>query len=142
MISTQAPDALRVMHGNMIGRLREFGKVFSVFPFHIVLFRWMELPLIAGQGRARSRCHTRMMLIRIKDEFSQILEERNVVGYLNKLEDLIADAKRRKARSTDSEESQLIPYVHFPFNLSQLLASSLCSPSPNTSQIYTPNPNE
>jgi len=38
-----------------------------------------------------------------KDEFEQIVRERNVVEQLNALEDLIADAKRRKARGVDGE---------------------------------------
>ncbi|KAH8815965.1 Nnf1-domain-containing protein [Xylogone sp. PMI_703] len=39
-----------------------------------------------------------------KDEFETILMERNVIQNLNALEDLIADAKRRKARARGDEE--------------------------------------
>jgi kinetochore protein NNF1 len=46
-----------------------------------------------------------------QDEFQTILEERSVVTNLNKLEDLIADAKRRKARATSDDAP--IPYFLF-----------------------------
>jgi kinetochore protein NNF1 len=49
------------------------------------------------------------------NEFDTILEERRVVENLNRLEDLIADAKKRKARSVEGEgegeSGVLIPYV-------------------------------
>ena len=38
-----------------------------------------------------------------QDEFQTILQERSVTTNLNKLEDLIADAKRRKARATSDD---------------------------------------
>jgi len=39
-----------------------------------------------------------------KDEFQTIMEERAVVERLNSLEDVIAEAKRRKARAADGED--------------------------------------
>ena len=44
-----------------------------------------------------------------QDEFETILTERSVVENLNKLEDLLADAKRRKACSTYPENNPPIP---------------------------------
>ena len=44
------------------------------------------------------------------NEFDAIVEERRVVEGLNRLEDLIADAKRRKARGVEGEEG-VVPYV-------------------------------
>ncbi|KAF8851986.1 Nnf1-domain-containing protein [Acephala macrosclerotiorum] len=46
-----------------------------------------------------------------REEFQTILEERGVVERLNRLEDLIADARRRKARSIegDGEGEILVP---------------------------------
>lgn len=41
--------------------------------------------------------------MRNQDEFQTILQERSVTTNLNKLEDLIADAKRRKARATSDD---------------------------------------
>jgi kinetochore protein NNF1 len=43
------------------------------------------------------------------NEFETIMEERRVVEHLNRLEDLIADAKKRKARSTSSDQDPDIP---------------------------------
>ena len=47
-----------------------------------------------------------------QDEFQRILEERSVVLNLNKLDDLITDAQRRKARATT--DSIPIAYVFSP----------------------------
>jgi kinetochore protein NNF1 len=45
-----------------------------------------------------------------RDEFDTILEERNVVENLNRLEELIADAKRRKAAAGgDGAEGDVVP---------------------------------
>jgi kinetochore protein NNF1 len=49
--------------------------------------------------------------LRQKDEFQKILDERNVVENLNKLEDLITDAKRRKARASDSAAPPTPPHT-------------------------------
>ncbi|RFU24870.1 hypothetical protein B7463_g11468, partial [Scytalidium lignicola] len=62
-----------------------------------------------------------------KNEFETILVERNVVQNLNALEDLIADAKRRKARASGDEEviaTHLLPApAILNAHLSPLLAS-------------------
>lgn len=46
-----------------------------------------------------------------KEEFETILRERNVVENLNRLEDLMADARRRRARGVESGEGEVVPYV-------------------------------
>jgi len=40
-----------------------------------------------------------------KDEFENILGERRVVEHLNRLDDVITEAKRRKARAPEGEEA-------------------------------------
>jgi kinetochore protein NNF1 len=63
-----------------------------------------------------------------QNEFETILLERNVVENLNRLEDLILDAKKRKARSTASDEdpsSVPVPYV-----------STSSHPSPSTLLVF------
>jgi kinetochore protein NNF1 len=40
-----------------------------------------------------------------RDEFENILVERRVVESLNRLEDVIAEAKRRKARAPEGEDA-------------------------------------
>lgn len=46
------------------------------------------------------------------NEFEQILRERNVVELLNRLEELLADARRRRGREVDGEkEEDVVPYV-------------------------------
>jgi kinetochore protein NNF1 len=42
-------------------------------------------------------------------EFDTILKERNVVENLNQLEDLIAEARKRKSRATDGQVDGQIP---------------------------------
>ncbi|PVH84777.1 Nnf1-domain-containing protein [Cadophora sp. DSE1049] len=44
-----------------------------------------------------------------KAEFETILRERNVVENLNRLEDLIAEARRRRARGLDGGEGEVVP---------------------------------
>lgn len=44
-----------------------------------------------------------------RDEFERILEERKVVERLNKLEDLVAEGKRRRARGVEGES--VVAYV-------------------------------
>lgn len=46
-----------------------------------------------------------------KDEFNTILEERRVVENLNRLEELIADAKRRKAAAGENSEDVTPPHL-------------------------------
>lgn len=46
----------------------------------------------------------------VQDEFENILHERAVIANLNKLDDLISDAQKRKSRSS-STDSAPIPYV-------------------------------
>ncbi|KAG0646910.1 hypothetical protein D0Z07_6468 [Hyphodiscus hymeniophilus] len=45
-----------------------------------------------------------------QDEFQRIIEEKSVVTNLNKLDDLVTDAKRRKARAT-SDEPPIPPHT-------------------------------
>ncbi|KAH9224012.1 Nnf1-domain-containing protein, partial [Leptodontidium sp. 2 PMI_412] len=44
-----------------------------------------------------------------KEEFETILRERNVVENLNRLEDLMADARRRRARGVEGGEGEVVP---------------------------------
>lgn len=44
-----------------------------------------------------------------RDEFDTILEERRVVENLNRLEELIADARRRKAAAGERGEGEVVP---------------------------------
>ena len=53
-----------------------------------------------------------------RDEFERILEEKRVVERLNKLEDVIAEGRRRKARGVDKE---VIAYVYSPLLLDWFL---------------------
>ncbi len=62
-------------------------------------------------------------------DFEELLKERNVIENLNALEDLIADAQRRRARAVQGEAPP-IPYVT---SVSFLLTAMPLSPSPPSS---------
>lgn len=74
---------------------------------------------VVGWGRGgRKDLERKEADSRTQNEFETILQERNVVENLNRLEDLIADAKKRKARSTSTSSEP--PYVSFTFHPSYL----------------------
>lgn len=79
------PEALDGLHRDFIGRLDDICKVRS-YPNFLN-------PFIGSES---TRTNQRLAL---QAEFSELLEDRDVVPGLNELDTLIADAKRRKERA-------------------------------------------
>jgi len=85
-----------------------------------------------------------------KDEFQTIMNKRNVIENLNSLEDLITDAKRRKARATTDTAPPTPPHLlqapavgsahlapHFASQQSQLNAKLQTAQSQNATLAQT-----